>query len=731
MENEITIKDYLRKRGIEFKEVNNELITACLFSDCDKDSGSSERHLYFNVETSQYQCKKCGATGNLAVLMKYFGDSPIYAPQKIAPAVGKITTKKLNPEIIYTCHNNLPDRIKEYLNARGITDEIIEKQKLGWGEFYRQNWITIPIFNASGKCTFLKLRKDPDSQANGPKYMVFPAGGQAEIYGRENLTETNSELVICEGEFDCLILSKFGIPAITSTAGAATFKKKWLNELEGFTKIYVALDKDEAGEKGANNLIELLNKGLPGTNIHKITLPDRMTDGKDITDYFTRYNGTPDEFMRQISKLVPKINTVENIHAEIKKERFVKLAPKIPVSIEEWKKTIQENFPELLTAAEVGLSVIGQLLISDIKNPCALIYVDMPSSGKTIALNFFSTVKELVYTTDNFTPAAFVSQAANQKKEALEKIDLLPKLQYRTMIIRDMAPIFAKKDEDVQAMLGILIRVLDGEGLENDSGVHGKRGYIGDYIFMILAASTPIRPRIWEIMGNLGSRLFFFNINGKEKSEDELVDQLKNTCRDKEIICREITEEIIKTLWNRYPDGISWNRHGDDDYLLKVIPRLAKILARLRTSINTYKSSEDKKYDQTERIKEMPDRLNQLLYNLARGHALVCGRENIDWDDLRVALRVTIDSAPSNRARMFKGLLNHDGQLATNEVMKILKSSRPTALKYMREMNALGIVKAQGDLEDEVDHLGGRPEQKIILHDKYSWFISNECKRIS
>lgn len=77
-------------------------------------------------------------------------------------------------------------------------------------------------------------------------------------------------------------------------------------------------------------------------------------------------------------------------------------------------------------------------------------------------------------------------------------------------------------------MLGILIRVLDGEGLETNSGVYGKRGYVGDYLFMMLCASTQIRPRVWKVMGNLGSRLFFLNINGTEKSEEVLAEQLKN-----------------------------------------------------------------------------------------------------------------------------------------------------------------------------------------------------------
>lgn len=427
-----------------------------------------------------------------------------------------------------------------------------------------------------------------------------------------------------------------------------------------------------------------------------------------------------EEIKNKTKELAPKPN-----------ERFANLTPKTRIEIEEWRNIISDNFPDLLLPTEAGLSVIGQLLIEDIKNPFALVYVDVPSSGKTITLNFFSTAKDLIYTTDNFTPASFVSHSANKKKEELARNDMLPQIQYRTMIIRDLAPIFAKRDEDVQAMLGILIRVLDGEGLETNSGLYGKRGYVGDYLFMLLSASTPIRPRIWKVMGNLGSRLFFLNIDGLEKDEAMLANQLKNSCRDKEVICREATEEFIKTLWNKYPQGIFWNKENDNPQLMQIIARLAKILARLRSSINVWEESfGQKKYNHTQPITEMPDRLNQLLYNLTRGHALVCGRESIDKEDLKMTLRVALDSAPPNRSKIFKHLIYNGGRLATNEVMDVLKCSRPTALKLMQEMAILELVDTDGNMEDETETFGGRPEQRIILRDKYDWFISEECKEL-
>jgi hypothetical protein len=414
-------------------------------------------------------------------------------------------------------------------------------------------------------------------------------------------------------------------------------------------------------------------------------------------------------------------------------ERFAKLTPEVPTTIESWREVIAGNFPELAIPAEIGLSIIAQLLIEDIKNPFALVYVDVPSSGKTVTLNFFSTTKELAYSTDNFTPASFVSHAANKSEKDLSKGDMLPQIRYKTLIIRDLAPVLSKKDDDVQSMLGILIRVLDGEGLETNSGLYGKRGYTGDYLFMMLSASTPIRPRIWKAMGNLGSRLFFVNIGGVEKSEATLVNQLKNPCRDKEILCRDVTDNFIKTLWSKHPKGIFWDIEKDEQNLLEIIARFAKILAHLRSAINVWEDRYGaEKYDYTQPITEMPDRLNQLLYNLARGHALVCGRKNINKEDLGIVMRVALDSAPPNRSKIFKLLIKSAGVLTTNQVMEILKCSRPTALKEMEQLVILEIVEPSEDLaEANKWHFKGRPESEINLKKEFEWFLTKECHSLN
>jgi len=110
--------------------------------------------------------------------------------------------------------------------------------------------------------------------------------------------------MICEGEFDRLVLYSLGIPAITSTAGAGTFKKEWIEHFKDLKKIYICFDNDKAGENGANRLIKMLEQELPDTSIYKTTLLDSLGEGGDLSDYFLKYNGDPDELIYKLSEQV-------------------------------------------------------------------------------------------------------------------------------------------------------------------------------------------------------------------------------------------------------------------------------------------------------------------------------------------------------------------------------------------------------------------------------------------
>jgi hypothetical protein len=77
-------------------------------------------------------------------------------------------------------------------------------------------------------------------------------------------------------------------------------------------------------------------------------------------------------------------------------------------------------------------------------------------------------VEPLVYRTDKFTPASFVSQAANRTSKDLAKVDLSPRIKNKVLLIPELAPIFREKVDELVNAFSIITRVLDGDGYTTD-----------------------------------------------------------------------------------------------------------------------------------------------------------------------------------------------------------------------------------------------------------------------
>jgi hypothetical protein len=289
-------KELLDSKNIDYRERGNELITHCIFNDCDADSRGNEAHLYINANTGQYFCHKCGQKGGIKSLREALGISTKPLPRqsfKQPSSPGNLATKY---------HKQLPLKIREWLkNSRLLLEEDIDDYELGYGEFYGKSWITIPVRDTSGTVQFMKLRQDPFLPSGSAKYMS--TGGEAAIFNAEILKDKPDQLIICEGEFDCLVLRAYGIPAISSTAGARTFKDEWIDQLKSVRHLYICFDNDEAGDQGANELIEKLSEALPTTSVLQITLPDEVGEHGDITDYFKLPDADPSDLFEKFAVL--------------------------------------------------------------------------------------------------------------------------------------------------------------------------------------------------------------------------------------------------------------------------------------------------------------------------------------------------------------------------------------------------------------------------------------------
>ena len=161
--------------------------------------------------------------------------------------------------VIEKLHHQLDGQQRDYLRTeRMLTDEVIDRYRLGFEERGSSRRLTIPIADEESIYRDIRCWLPPEArQANDSKMMHWKSGyGAARLFPLDQLQ--SAELILCEGELDALALISHGIAAITATCGAST----WPDALSGAfagKSVTILLDNDEAGQKGALKRAESLS----------------------------------------------------------------------------------------------------------------------------------------------------------------------------------------------------------------------------------------------------------------------------------------------------------------------------------------------------------------------------------------------------------------------------------------------------------------------------------------
>jgi DNA primase len=125
------------------------------------------------------------------------------------------------------------------------------------------------------------------SSRNTPKYLALP--GPKPLLGLGALTNERS-VWVCEGVFDWLTLRVWNYPTV-ALAGTHV-RTSLLRALDRFTRIYLVLDSDEAGQAATRALIAVLSD-----RVRPVTLPGV----KDVAD-LTRMPDGRERFARAVAE---------------------------------------------------------------------------------------------------------------------------------------------------------------------------------------------------------------------------------------------------------------------------------------------------------------------------------------------------------------------------------------------------------------------------------------------
>jgi len=146
-------------------------------------------------------------------------------------------------------------------------------QRLG---IYRQSGhehlsgsLIIPVLDARANTQNLYGRKILDNLRPGTAYHLYLPGSHRHFFNPASLTQ--EDLILCESLIDALSFWVYGFRNVTCAYGVEGFTEEMLTMLlqSQVRRVFIAYDRDEAGERGAEKLAtKLLSEGLSCFRIH-------------------------------------------------------------------------------------------------------------------------------------------------------------------------------------------------------------------------------------------------------------------------------------------------------------------------------------------------------------------------------------------------------------------------------------------------------------------------------
>ncbi len=257
-----------------------------------------------NTDTGEFLCFSCKKGGDFLAFMSRVLDRPraiVYVDLQRRYNISDEPTT--DPAIIEAWHTRIwsAHPLLKELYARGVTDELIRKYRLG----EEKGRITIPIWNHAGHA--VNVKKYLPGAAGPQKMRNMRGRGKPQLYPYDQLRF--KEIALCGGEMKAIVaakqLNEVGIGAISTTVGEANWDKSFSDALAGKDKVWIIDDIDETGVKASEMKARLLSPIVQWVGVVTLPLDKNKHPKGDINDYIATENGNLVELLKTVEQWVP------------------------------------------------------------------------------------------------------------------------------------------------------------------------------------------------------------------------------------------------------------------------------------------------------------------------------------------------------------------------------------------------------------------------------------------
>jgi DNA primase len=263
----VVVEDLLKSRGIDFRPSGKDFVVRCLNPE-HEDKNPSMR---IDKTTGTFNCLSCGFSGNL---FSHFGEKANWLQIK-RERLTEVISAKLIDAAGLSIPTNAVSFDREWRGISGETFRKFEAFQHNNPEFIGR--VVFPIRNVTGKIVAFCGRHQGDKL---PKYLIHPTDVSLPLF--PIVKPIHGRIILVEGILDMMNLHDKGLTNAVCAFGVNKVTKEKLNilKIQGVTGVDVFYDNDDAGQRGAKNTIELLEKS---ELLSRLVLISNIKDPGELT----------------------------------------------------------------------------------------------------------------------------------------------------------------------------------------------------------------------------------------------------------------------------------------------------------------------------------------------------------------------------------------------------------------------------------------------------------------
>jgi len=496
------IIEYLEDKSFQFRIKGSDEIN---IKDCPFCGQSKWDHVYINESTGLGHCKKCSHGFNYNQFRKAQGDKPVKGITRDTLDKPKKEKVKLDIKMIGGLEKKLwgggeASFFLDYLKGRGLSEKTIKRFNLG---FTGKN-ISIPIVGG-GELYTIRYRTDP--RVKEMARYITETGGENALFNSDCLAKKPKEALLCEGEFDAMMLVQHGFEnTVSTTGGASFFPKSYKDHFEGIDTIYIVYDNDSAGNDGAKKVAEELGYA----RCKRILLP-KVGDKTDVTDFFIRDGGTKKDFL-ELKKSAKTMRSSEEEEV---------------VHISEFLDPLKEQIKGEIGGVSTGYPTIDEE-IGGLRPGRLIVLSGLSSVGKTslavcISLQLAKRKTPIFFFSLEMPPVDIAKKMLMiEQKVTNEDFDKASKDEKVFDEIVKKMEIFDKKEEEGVEVETMPIQVYKGSGVAEYKKLEecfriaveekGCRLIIIDHLHYFAGSTSNVTAETAQVVRNIKSLAVDFNV---------------------------------------------------------------------------------------------------------------------------------------------------------------------------------------------------------------------------